>query len=149
MSNVRVIRPAEAEKGSTGFEYLAGVVAESVGAEQLALQIVRIEPGIRSAAHAHRGHESAAFVLEGEVVTWFVEDLRKHVTARKGDFVYIPAGVPHVAANYGDTDAVAVIARSDPSAQESVEPFPRLDALAHLANPPGMLPPPRAPRRRI
>ena len=75
-------------------------------------------------------------MLEGEVVTWFGEDLEQSVTARKGDFVYIPLGVPHVAANYGETDAVALVARSDSSGQESVEPFPKLDALPHLAKPP-------------
>jgi uncharacterized RmlC-like cupin family protein len=136
MKSVRVIRPAQAEAGSTGLEYLAGVVAESCGAEQLALQIVRVPPGSRSAAHAHGEHESAAYVLEGEVVTWFGDELGQHVTARQGDFVYIPDGVPHVAANYGECEAVALVARSDSSGQESVEPFPALDELPHLAKPP-------------
>ena len=145
----RVIRAGDRETGETGLDYFAGVLRETVGSEQLALQLVRIPPGIRSAAHSHTDHESAAYVLEGEVVTWFGDELLKHVVARKGDFVFIPAGVPHVAANYGDTEAVALMARSDAGAQESVKPIPRLDALAHLENPPSRLPPPRAPRRRI
>jgi len=147
--NCRVIRAADPKTGETGLDYFAGIVKETVGSEQLALQVVRIPPGIRSAAHSHGEHESAAYVLDGEVVTWFGDELLKHVTARKGDFVFIPAGVQHVAANYGDTEAVALMARSDPGAQESVQPFPRLDALAHLEKPPGKLPPPRAPRRAI
>jgi uncharacterized RmlC-like cupin family protein len=145
----RVIRAGYPETGETGLDYFAGVLRETVGSEQLALQLVRIPPGIRSAAHSHTGHESAAYVLEGEVVTWFGDELLKHVIARKGDFVFIPEGVPHVAANYGDTEAVALMARSDAGAQESVKPIPRLDALAHLENPPSKLPPPRAPRRPI
>jgi uncharacterized RmlC-like cupin family protein len=145
----RVIRAGDPETGETGLDYFAGILRETVGSEQLALQLVRIPPGIRSAAHSHTGHESAAYVLEGEVVTWYGDELLKHVIARKGDFVFIPAGVPHVAANYADTEAVALMARSDPGAQESVKPIPRLDALAHLENPPSKLPPPRAPRRRI
>ena len=150
MSNVRVIRPPEASKtDATGFEYRAGIVAETVAAEKLALQLVRIQPGVRSQAHSHGEHESAAYVLEGEVVTWFGEGLLKHVTARPGDFVFIPADVPHVAANYGEHDAVALMARSDPAAQESVTMFPELDRLAHLLQPPSKLPPPRAPRNRI
>jgi hypothetical protein len=52
-----------------------------------------------------------------------------------------------VAANYGDVDAVALVARSDPSGQESMKTFPKLDRLAHLLEPPSRLPPPRAPRR--
>ena len=147
---VRVIRPPDAAKSDvTGFEYRAGVVAETVACERIALQLVRIQPGVRSQAHSHGEHESAAYVLEGEVVTWFGEGLLKHATARPGDFVYIPANVPHVAANYGDVDAVALMARTDPAAQESVESFPQLDRLAHLLQPPSKLPPPRAPRRPI
>jgi uncharacterized RmlC-like cupin family protein len=149
VSNVRVLRAADPKTGETGLDYFAGIVAETVASEQLALQIVRIPPGVRSAAHSHGEHESAAYVLEGEVVTWFGDELLKHVTARKGDFVFIPSGVPHVAANYGETEAVALMARSDPRAQENVKPHPKLDALAHLKDPPGMLPPPRAPRRAI
>lgn len=150
MSNVRVIRPPDAAKRDvTGFDYRAGVVAETVGTERLALQLVRIQPGVRSQAHSHGEHESAAYVLEGEVVTWFGEELLKHVTARAGDFVFIPPNVPHVAANYGDVDAVALMARSDPAAQESVETYPQLDRLAHLLKPPSKLPPPRAPRRPV
>ena len=75
-------------------------------------------------------------MLEGEVVTWFGDGLLDHVTAGKGDFVFIPAGVPHVAVNYGEAEAVALLARSDASAQESVEPRPELDSLQHLAEPP-------------
>lgn len=149
MSDVRVIRPPDAKKGSTGSEYMAGVVAETVGTEKLALQLIRIQPGVRSQAHSHGEHESAAYVLEGEVVTWYGEELLKHVTARPGDFVFIPPNTPHVAANYGDVEAVALMARSDPGAQEDVKTFPKLDRLAHLLDPPSKLPPPRAPRRRI
>jgi uncharacterized RmlC-like cupin family protein len=148
--NVRVIRGPDAKKdAATGFEYRAGVVAETVGAEQIALQLVRIAPGVRSQAHSHGEHESAVFVLEGEVVTWFGDEMVKHVTAKAGDFVFIPANVPHVAANYGDADAVALVARSDPEGQESMKMFPKLDRLPHLLQPPSKLPPPRAPRHPV
>ena len=149
MRDVRVIRSPEASKDDSGFEYRAGIVAETVASERLALQLVRIQPGVRSQAHSHAEHESAVYVLEGEVVTWFGDELLKHVTARPGDFVYIPAEVPHVAANYGDIDAVALVARTDPQGQEELKMFPKLDRLAHLLEPPSKLPPPRAPRRRI
>ncbi|HUH14383.1 MAG TPA: cupin domain-containing protein, partial [Gaiellaceae bacterium] len=103
---MRVIRPPDPSRDDlTGFDYRAGVVAETVASERLALQLVRIQPGVRSQAHSHGEHESAAYVLEGEVVTWYGEELLKHVTAKTGDFVFIPAAVPHVAANYGDVDA--------------------------------------------
>jgi uncharacterized RmlC-like cupin family protein len=147
--HVRVIKPPDPKTSTaTGFDYAAGVVAETVESERIALQLVRIQPGIRSQAHSHGEHESAAYVLEGEVVTWYGEALEKHVVATAGDFVFIPAGVPHVAANYGETDAVALMARSDPQAQESVQTYPELDRLGHILKPPSRAPLRRAPRPR-
>jgi mannose-6-phosphate isomerase-like protein (cupin superfamily) len=55
-----------------------------------------------------------------------------HAAAHAGDYVYVPAGVPHVPANLGSDVAVALIARTDPREQESVELRPELDALAQL-----------------
>jgi uncharacterized RmlC-like cupin family protein len=40
--------------------------------------------------------------------------------------------VPHLPYNGGDVPVEAVIARTDPSEQESVLPLPQLDALPHL-----------------
>jgi uncharacterized RmlC-like cupin family protein len=47
-----------------------------------------------------------------------------------GDFFYIPAGVPHLPANNSRTEpCVAILARTDPSEQESVVLRPDLDPL--------------------
>lgn len=149
MTNVRVIRtPETARDDPNGFEYRAGIVAETVGTEGLALQRTAVQQGVRSQAHRH-AHETAAYVLEGELVVWFGEELLKHVTARAGDFVYIPAREPHVLANYAEADAVVLLARNDPGAQEPADNLPQLDRLPHLLQPPSRLPPPRAPRRRV
>ncbi len=48
-----------------------------------------------------------------------------------GDFMYIPANVPHLPINPSPTEtAVAILARTDPMEQESVVLLPDLDALA-------------------
>jgi uncharacterized RmlC-like cupin family protein len=127
-----VVRAAERSTGSTGLDYFAGVSRESSGAQALCLQLVRVPPGGRSRAHYHDGHESAAYVLEGEVVTWYGPELEHYVITGPGDFVYIPAGVTHVPANYGSVEAVAVVARTDARAQESAVATPELDELEHL-----------------
>jgi uncharacterized RmlC-like cupin family protein len=119
--------------GATGLDYLTGISRESSGSRGLCLQLVRVPPGGRARAHYHEGHETAAYVLEGEVVTWYGPRLELHATAGPGDFLFIPAGVPHVPVNYGTVAAVAVIARTDPHAQESVVALPELDDLEHLA----------------
>ena len=139
MSDARdciVVRSGSAESGPTGLGYFIGVCSETTGSEHLCLQLVRVPPGGRAKAHAHEGHETALYVLEGQVVTWYGERLERWIVTRSGDFAYIPPGVPHVPANYGGVEAVAVIARTDPHAQESVVALPALDALPHLREPP-------------
>jgi uncharacterized RmlC-like cupin family protein len=50
------------------------------------------------------------------------------LTSNAGDFVFIPAGVPHVAVNASDSEeAIAVLSRTDPSEQESVLLLPELE----------------------
>jgi ribosomal protein L16 Arg81 hydroxylase len=49
---------------------------------------------------------------------------------KAGDMMYIPAGVPHLPANLSDQPCTAIIARTDPSEQESMVLLPDLDALA-------------------
>jgi uncharacterized RmlC-like cupin family protein len=136
MTRCVVVRPGESRGGVTGLEYFAGVSSATAGSRGLCLQLVTIAPGSRAKAHLHKGHESAAYVLSGEVVTWFGEQLEEHAVARAGEFVYIPPGVPHVPVNYGSEPAVALIARTDADELESVVALPELDALPHLQTPP-------------
>ncbi len=69
-------------------------------------------------------------MLGGESTMWFGDRLEQRMTARAGDIVYIPAGVPHLPANLSDEVVTAVIARTDPNEQESVVLLPELDRLA-------------------
>ena len=60
-------------------------------------------------------------MLSGEVKMWWGEGLQEHIVAGAGDFVYIPAGMPHLPCNLSQQEAaVAVVARTDPNEQESV-----------------------------
>ena len=123
-----VIRSQETYEGKQGLSYFAGVSAQSAGAKALCLHLVTIPPGGRANAHLHANHETALYVLSGESEMWYGEGLRQYLVAGAGDFVYIPAGVPHLPANRSQTEAcVALIARTDPNEQESVVLLPELD----------------------
>jgi uncharacterized RmlC-like cupin family protein len=125
----RVIRPESAYEGKQGLRYFAGIAAETVGSTGICMHLLTLPPGIRAKAHLHQSHETAAYVLSGEVHTWFGERLEECLVTRAGDLFYIPAGLPHLAANLGTEPATAVIARTDPSEQESVVLLPDLDSL--------------------
>jgi uncharacterized RmlC-like cupin family protein len=128
-----LVQAGDAAEGRTGVTYAAGISARSAGANGLCLQLASLPPGARARAHRHDEHESAAYVLEGEMVMWFGEQLERTLVARSGDFIYIPGGVPHLVMNGSEAEpAVAVLARTDPHEQEDVTELPELDALPHL-----------------
>lgn len=128
-----LVRAGQAAEGRTGVTYAAGVSAATAGARGLCLQLASLPPGARGRAHRHDEHESAAYVIDGEMVMRFGERLEHTLVARAGDFVYIPSGVPHLVLNGSDAEpAVAVLARTDPGEQEDVTELPELDALGHL-----------------
>lgn len=125
-----VVRPREAYDGKQGLAYVAGVSAETVGATGLCMHLLTIPPGGRAHAHLHEAHETAIYVLSGEGAMWFGPDLAEHLTFRAGELLYIPAGVPHLPYNPGAEPVVAVLARTDPSEQESVVLRPDLESAA-------------------
>ncbi len=113
--------------GKQGLSYLGGISAESAGATGICMHLLTIPPGGRANAHLHEGHETAIYVLSGQAQMWHGDGLREHLTVRTGDFLYIPAGVPHLPANASETEpCVAVLARTDPNEQESVVLLPDL-----------------------
>jgi uncharacterized RmlC-like cupin family protein len=132
MPHCTVIRPDGSYIGRQGLEYAAGVSAESAGARAICMHRLTMSPGARAHAHLHADHESSIYVLRGRVEMWSGPLLEHHAVVEAGDFVHIPAGVPHLPANTGDVMAEAVIARTDPNEQESVVALPGLDALPHL-----------------
>ena len=86
----------------------------------------------REAHHLHEHHETAVYILSGELVLWYGENLREELAVRCGEFAYIPAGVPHVAHNPSATEpAAGVVARTDPNDQESAVLLPELDGLRY------------------
>ena len=125
-----MVRPGATFAGKQGLDYDAGVSNATTAAQALCLHRLTMPPGARAVAHLHSGHESAIYVISGRGEFWWGPRLEHHEVVEAGDFIHIPAGVPHLPANCGDTALEAVIARTDPNEQESVVPLPELDALA-------------------
>jgi len=129
-SGCAVLRAGEPFLGKQGFAYAAAISAQSVGAKALHMQLLTMPPGACAKAHKHEAHETAIYVLSGEAGTWCGERLETHFVCRAGDFVYIPANVPHLPYNMSATETcVALVARTDPNEQESVVLLPELDAI--------------------
>jgi len=124
----RVVRAETEFVGKQGHLCAPAISAQSVGAQKIHLQIVRIPPGVFARAHKHRGHETALLVLSGQSGMWYGDELDKHLVAGAGDFLYIPANLPHLPYNLSDVEScIALVARTDANDQESVELLPDLD----------------------
>ena len=122
-----IIRPAATYHGKQGLDYFAGISAESVGASGLCMHSLVLPPGGRAHAHLHEQHETAIYLLSGAVAMWYGPQLEEHLVMHAGEFLYIPAGMPHLPYNPYDAPAVAVLARTDPNEQESVVLRPDLE----------------------
>lgn len=123
----QIVRPNRTFDGKQGLSYFEGIASETVGSTGLCMHTVTIPPGAKANTHYHESHETAIYVLKGEAQMWYGDNLSQHMHIKAGEFLYIPAGVPHCPANLSDADVVAVLARTDPNEQESVVPLPELD----------------------
>jgi uncharacterized RmlC-like cupin family protein len=126
----QVIRADTSYDGKQGLTYFCGIAAETVGSNAICMHLLTVPPGGRAKAHLHENHETALYVLEGEAITLYGDQLQHHIHTRTGDLVYIPAGVPHLPVNISDRPVSAVIARTDPNEQESVLLRPDLEQFA-------------------
>lgn len=125
----RVVRGEGSFDGKQGLTYASGISAESVGARGICMHMLRLQPGARAKAHYHAAHETAIYVISGRAEMWYGAELEQHLTVGAGEYLYIPAGVPHLPFNPGPDEAVAILARTDPNEQESVVLRPDLDGL--------------------
>lgn len=124
-----VVPGGPARRSPQGPVYAPGISRQTVGARALFLGLVTLPPGERTRAHIHEQHESAFYMLSGnELEVFSGEALDHRCVCRPGDFLFIPAGVPHVAVNRSTTEpAVLVGARNEATATESLVMTPGLD----------------------
>lgn len=120
MASCRIVRSGEGFRGKQGLDYFSGISAESAGATAICMHLLEMPPGAEAKPHYHEAHETAIFMLEGVVEFKHGPNLEHTDRVEAGDFIYIPAGVPHQPYNPTDRVAKAVIARTDPNEQESV-----------------------------
>ncbi|MGH2839251.1 MAG: cupin domain-containing protein [Solirubrobacteraceae bacterium] len=132
------IKPGGLSESKQGHHVFEGISAESAGSRALCMHVIVIAPGGRARAHLHEDHESAVYMVEGEVICWYGDHLEHRFTVRAGEMAYIPAGVPHLPINASEDEPVTcIVARTDPNEQESVVLLPELEALTHTRPPAG------------
>ncbi|WP_196139737.1 cupin domain-containing protein [Aliikangiella sp. G2MR2-5] len=118
------VRPEEEVDTLQMLPNYIGISENTAGAQSISMNLVTIPAGARSKPHYHEGFETAIYLIKGEVQTLYGDQLSKSSINRQGDFIYIPAGVPHIAINLSDEqEAIALVARNDANEQESVREY--------------------------
>lgn len=109
-----------------GMQRFAAISGALTGSQRLWMGGNTVRPGQRSADHHHGEADSGIYVVSGRPRFVFLVDGRERVLdAAPGDFIYVPAWVPHREENpSADEDAVVVLARSTP--EEIVVNLPSL-----------------------
>lgn len=124
-NGVVTVRNPEQEASKQDLPYFPGISGKTAGAKHLTMLKVVIPPGGAAKAHVHKGYESAIYLLQGRVETRYGEGLRHSVINVAGDFLFIPADVPHQPRNLSASEpAIAIVTRNDPNEQEHVVLYP-------------------------
>jgi uncharacterized RmlC-like cupin family protein len=119
------VRPAEPVDTLQRLPAFVGISDETAGSTGIGMNVVVIPPGAAAEPHYHDGFETAIYLLSGRVETRYGDGLRQVSVNEAGDFLFIPAGVPHQPRNLSDTEpARALVARNTPNEQESVVAYP-------------------------
>jgi uncharacterized RmlC-like cupin family protein len=113
---IRIVSPAVFDSGTA---QTSGSVRLAAVAPQLGVQSVlwgglfEVEPGARTGIHHHGEQQTVAYVLSGICeVRWGARG--EHAArAKAGDFIHVPAFLPHMEINPSDSEAFRwVVVRS-------------------------------------
>ena len=121
MDDIITIKPDKEVTTKQKLPYFVGISGETAGAKGISMHMVIIPPSTAAEAHYHRDYETAIYIVKGRVETKYGEGLKKSTVNEAGDFIFIPANVPHQPRNLSDSEAaMAIVARNDPNEQENV-----------------------------
>jgi uncharacterized RmlC-like cupin family protein len=99
---IRIVRPDQFYLGTaqTPGSRRAAAIAREVGVTSaLWGGLFEVEPGARTGVHHHGSQETVAFVLSGRCEVRWGENGEFTALACAGDFVHVPAFLPHMEIN--------------------------------------------------
>ena len=120
-AEIVTVRPTATTMTRQQLPNFVDISGATTGAKHLSMNLVVIPPGGGAQPHVHHGYETAIYLLRGRVETRYGLGLRHSIVNETGDFIFIPADVPHQPVNLSAPEpAHAIVARDDPNEQESV-----------------------------
>ena len=116
---IYIIRPDQFDLGTeqtSGSERRAAIAPELGVTSKIWGGTFEVEPGSRTGIHHHGNQETIAFVLSGECEVRWGENGEFSAHAHPGDFIHVPAFLPHMEINPSKTRSFRwVVVRSTPT----------------------------------
>jgi uncharacterized RmlC-like cupin family protein len=119
---MKIIRPERETLSRQQLPYFIGISSAS-GATRISMNLVIIPAHSSAEPHFHRDFESAVYMMKGGTEVRYGPNLEENLTLEEGDFLFIPANMPHQPINHSNEPVLAIVARNDANEQESVELF--------------------------
>jgi uncharacterized RmlC-like cupin family protein len=118
-SAIRIVHPAEFDTATAqtpGSERRAAVSPQLGIASSLWGGLFEVEPGARTGIHHHGEQQTIAYVLSGVCLVRWGANGEHSASARAGDFIHVPAFLPHMEINPSDIEPFRwVVVRSTPT----------------------------------
>jgi uncharacterized RmlC-like cupin family protein len=109
-----VVHPPERQdRSGQGLVRGFGVSRSTTGSMHLSMAHGVVPVGATSTRHYHP-FETAVFIISGKARSYFGPHDEEWVDIAAGDFVYIPANLPHSTENIGSTPLEYILARAAP-----------------------------------
>ena len=105
-------QPMSTTPQTRGMERRPGIDKNTTGAEKLWMGHVTCVPNELGPPHHHGAAETGAYVLKGQIRVYFGDNFEEFVDAGPGDYLFVPAHLPHIEGNVTDEPAEAILTRS-------------------------------------
>jgi uncharacterized RmlC-like cupin family protein len=116
---IHIVRPDQFDLGTAqtpGSERRAAIAPELGISSPIWGGVFEVEPGARTGVHHHGRQETIAFVLHGACEIRWGSNGEFVGHAKPGDFIHVPAYLPHMEINPSKTRAFRwVVVRSTPT----------------------------------
>jgi uncharacterized RmlC-like cupin family protein len=103
---IHIVHPAQFDSGTAqtpGSQRLAAVTPKNGIDTTMWGGQFEVEPGARTGIHHHGEQQTVAYVLDGVCEVRWGERGEFAATARAGDFIHVPAWLPHMEINPSET----------------------------------------------
>jgi len=118
LQSIRVVRPDQLDSATAqtpGSQRLAAIHSGAGIESPIWGGLFRVEPGARTGIHHHGEQDTIVYVLSGSSYVRWGEQGEFNATAQAGDFLYVPAWLPHQEINpSSEIPFLWVVVRSTP-----------------------------------